>query len=174
VRSASVICGGFMPLRGGPDDLTPFWPMINVTRVDGAKQDGLLTIAGPATGASARRLVSLATSEPRSRRLPIRASAKALDVYLALRGPRRRTGALFDGQSYLGGIVGPGRRSLALLAGWPTISVMRVYGGDEAADELEVVVAGWVESGRPGSEHVAISVSFRNGTSTIRTRWRGR
>src|SRR5262249_62283175 len=77
LRSASVICGGFMPLRGGPDDLTPFWPMINVTRVDGAKQDGLLTIAGPATGASARRLVSLATSEPRSRPPPLPASPHA-------------------------------------------------------------------------------------------------
>jgi protein-L-isoaspartate O-methyltransferase len=174
LSSVSVICGGFMPIRGAPDDLTPFWPMINVSRMDGAKREGLLTIAGPAVGASARRLVSLASSDPRSRRLSVRASAKALDVYLALRGPARRTVAVFDGKSYMGGVVARDRRSLALLSGWPTVSKMFVYGEDEAADELDQFVAGWVERGRPGADHVELTVSFPNNTSTIRTRWRGR
>jgi protein-L-isoaspartate(D-aspartate) O-methyltransferase len=174
LRSASVICGGFMPLRGAPDDLTPFWPMITVSRVDGAKRDGLLTIAGPAAGSSARRLVSLALSDPRSRRLRVRAAAKGLDVYLSLRGPARRTVAVFDGKSYMGGIFARGGRSLALLAGYPTFARMLVYGRDEAADELEGFVDGWVERGRPGADRVEMSVSFRNGSSTIRTRLRGR
>jgi protein-L-isoaspartate(D-aspartate) O-methyltransferase len=174
LRSVSVICGGFMPLRGAPDDLTQFWPMITVNRVDGAKRDGLLTIAGPAARSPARRLVSVALSEPRSRRLRVRTAAKALDVYLALRGPARRTLAVFDGKSYMGGIVAGGGRSLALLSGWPTASKILVYGGDEAADELEQLVDGWVERGRPGADQLEMSVSFRNGTSTIRTRLRGR
>jgi protein-L-isoaspartate(D-aspartate) O-methyltransferase len=174
LRSVSVICGGFMPLRGGPDDLTPFWPMINVSRMNGGKRDAVLTIAGPALGLPARRLVSVATSEPRSRRLPVRASAKDLDVYLALCGPARRTVAVFDGKSYMGGLVAPRGHSLALLAGWPTVSKMLVFGEEEAGDELEQFVAGWVERGRPGADHVNVTVSFRNGRSVIRTRWRGR
>jgi protein-L-isoaspartate(D-aspartate) O-methyltransferase len=174
LRSVGVICGGFMPIRGAPDDLTPFWPMINVSRSDGAKMFPVVTIAGSAASSSPRRLVALATSDPRSRRLAVRASAKALEVYLALCGPARRTVAVFDGKSYMGGVVARGGRSLALLAGWPSMSKMLVYGGDEAADELEQFVAGWVERGRPGADHVNVTVSFRNGRSSIRTRWHGR
>jgi protein-L-isoaspartate(D-aspartate) O-methyltransferase len=174
LRSVTVICGGFMPLRGGADDLTSFWPMISVSRIHGAKRDGLLTIAGPGAGVPARRLVSVATSDPRSRRLSVRAAAKDLDVYLALCGPAGRTVAVFDGTSYMGGIVAPGARSLALLVGYPFVSRMLVYGEDDAGDELERLVKGWVDQGRPGADHVHMTVSFRNGTSTTRTRWHGR
>ena len=163
-----------MPLRGAADDLTSFWPMISVSRIHGAKRDGLLTIAGPGAGTPARRLVSVATSDPRSRRLSVRAAAKDLDVYLALCGPAGRTVAVFDGKRYMGGIVARSARSLALLVGYPLVSRMLVYGEDEAADELERLVKRWVGQGRPGADHVQMTVSFRNGTSTIRTRWRGR
>ena len=163
-----------MPIRRAPDDLSQFWPMINVNRTEGAQTAPLLTIAGPAVRSTPRRLVSTACSDPRSRRLGVRASAKALDVYLALRGPARRTVGVFDGNTYMGGLVGNGGRSLALLAGWPTASRMLVFGGDEAADELDRLVAGWVEQGRPDAGDVALTVSFPNGTSTVRTRWRGR
>jgi protein-L-isoaspartate(D-aspartate) O-methyltransferase len=174
LRSVSVICGGFMPIRATSDDLTAFWPMLNVVRIEGAKTFPLLTIGGPAVNSSARRLVSVASSEPCPRRLPVRASAKALDVYLALRGPSRRTVAVYDGKSYMGGIAARGGRSLALLSGWPTVSRMLVFGEDEAADELERFVAEWVERGRPGADQIELTVSFRNGTSAIRTRWNGR
>jgi protein-L-isoaspartate(D-aspartate) O-methyltransferase len=174
LRSVSVTCGGFMPIRLTPDDLSQFWPMINVNRTDGALTAPLLTIAGPAVHSTGRRLVATACSDPRSRRLAVRASAKALDVYLALRGPMRRTVGVFDGKSYMGGLVGGGGRSLALLAGWPTVSRMLVYGGGEAGAELDRIVADWVEQGRPGADEVILTASFSNGTSTIRTRWRGR
>jgi protein-L-isoaspartate(D-aspartate) O-methyltransferase len=36
LRSVSIIAGGFMPLRDGADDLSRYWPMVNVTRTDGA------------------------------------------------------------------------------------------------------------------------------------------
>ena len=95
-------------------------------------------------------------------------------MYLALSGPARRTVGVFDGKSYMGGVVARGGRSLALLAGWPTVSRMLVYGGDEAGDELENLVRTWVDRGRPGADEVDLTVSFSNGASTVRTRWRGR
>jgi protein-L-isoaspartate(D-aspartate) O-methyltransferase len=175
LRSVSVTCGGFMPLRAAPADLTPFWPMINVNRTDGAETITLLTLAGPPVRSRpVRRIVSTACSEPATRRLPVRASAKALDVFLALRGPARRLVGVFDGRSYMGGVVARDGRSLALLAGWPTVSKMLVYGETTAADELEAVVREWVERGRPGASELDLTVSFRNGSSSIRTRWRGR
>ena len=92
-----------------------------------------------------------ACSEPRSRRLSVRAAAKDLDVYLALRGPAGRTVAVFDGKSYMGGIVARGGTQPGAAGRVATIvSRMLVYGEDEAADELERLVEGWVEQGRPG------------------------
>ena len=174
LRSVSVTCGGFMPIRHSPDDLSQYWPMIKVDRTEAAQTVPLLVIAGPATRSAARRLVSTACSEPNSRSIPVRAAAKELDVYLALRGPARRTVAVFDGKSYMGGLVAARGQSLALLAGWPRVARMLVYGGSEAADELEQLIAGWVERGRPSADDVDMTVSFRNGASTVRTRWRGR
>jgi protein-L-isoaspartate(D-aspartate) O-methyltransferase len=174
LRSVSVIAGGFMPLRDSPEGFPPFGPMVSVSRIDGAAPAPLLTIAGPAVRSAARNLVSTACSQPRSRRLGVRGSAKALDVFLALRGPARRIVALFDRRSYMGGVVARGGKSLALLAGWPTTSRMLVYGGDDAGDELAAVVAEWVESGRPAANDAELTVSFRNGRSSIRTRFGGR
>ncbi len=175
LRSVSVTCGGFMPLRESPGDLTRYWPMINVNRTDGAETVTLLTLAGPAVrSGSGRRLVSTACSDPSPRRLPVRASAKAIDVYLALRGPASRVVGAFDGRSYMGGLVARDGRSLALLSGWPTTSKMLVYGGTEAADELDRLVRDWAERGRPDASEVELTVSFRNGKSSIRTRWHGR
>jgi protein-L-isoaspartate(D-aspartate) O-methyltransferase len=175
LRSVAVICGGFMPLRDSPDDLSRFGPVLNIMRTDGGATAPLLVIAGlPVRSGQARRLVATACSEPRPRRLPVRASSKALDIYLALRGPSRRMVAVFDGKSYLGGIVARDGRSLALLAGWPTTSKMLVYGQDEAADELERLVHDWVDRGRPDAAEVELTASFSDGTSSIRTHWRGR
>ena len=175
LRSVSIIAGGFMPLRDGADDLSRYWPMVNVTRTDGAATVPLLVIGGPVTRAAwIRRLVGTACSEPQSRRLPVRASAKALDIFLVLRGPARRVVGIYDGKSYMGGVVAAAGRSLALLAGWPTTSRMLVYGSDEAADELEDLVAKWIELGRPDTSQVELTASFANGSSSIRTRLRGR
>jgi len=174
LRSVSVICGGFMPIRQTADDLSQFWPMVTVSRTEGAETTALLTIAGPPIRVAARRIVSTACSEPRSLNLGVRASSKALDVYLALRGPARRTVAVFDGKSYLGGIVARGGRSLALLRGWPTTSTMLAYGEGDAAEELEALVSDWVARGRPDASAVDLTATFPNGTFAIRTRWRGR
>ena len=175
LRSVSMICGGFMPLRADADDLSGFGPMVNVTRVDGATSTPLLVVGGAAARkASARRLVSTACSEPRSRSLGIRAHAKSLGVFLTTRGPAGRTVVVYDGKSFLGGIAANGGRSLALLPGWPTTSKMLVYGGEAAAEELQAFIESWVARGRPGPSDVELTASFRNGASSIRVRWNGR
>ena len=91
-----------------------------------------------------------------------------------MRGPAGRTVVVYDGKSFLGGIAANGGRSLALLPGWPTTSKMLVYGGDEAAEELQDFIESWVERGRPGPSDVQLTASFRNGTSSMRVRWNGR
>jgi hypothetical protein len=100
----------------------------------------------------------------------MRASAKGLAIYLAVRGPAGRLVGVLQGNSYLGGIAAADGTSLALLTGWPTTSKMLVYGTEKAADELEALVAEWAERGRPEAGDIGLTVSFRNGTSALRIR----
>jgi protein-L-isoaspartate(D-aspartate) O-methyltransferase len=171
LRSVSVIAGGFMPLRTAPDDLSAFGSFVDVRWTEGSRTTRLLTIGGvPPREAAARRLVSTACSPPRSRRLSMRASAKGLAIYLAVRGPAGRLVGVLQGNSYLGGIAAADGTSLALLTGWPTTSKILVYGTEKAADELEVLAAEWAERGRPEADDIGLTVSFRNGTSALRIR----
>jgi protein-L-isoaspartate(D-aspartate) O-methyltransferase len=178
LRSVSVICGGFMPIRESPDDLSHYGPMLCVDHLDGGEARKLLVLSAASLGklspATARRLVAAACSPPESRPLGMRADAKSLAVYLTLRGPARRLIGAFDGREYRGGLVAANGSGFALLGGWPTTSRMAVYGDSVAADELATFVREWDEAGRPGEADVALSVHFRNGTSSIRTRWNGR
>jgi protein-L-isoaspartate(D-aspartate) O-methyltransferase len=186
LRSVSVVCGGFMPLRTSPEDREPYWPMLKVELSAGDSGSTLFVLGGESLRAlsprSARRLAAAVCSTPSIRRLGMRAQAKSLAVYLTLRGPTRRIVGAFDGglssknggPQYLGGIVGPRSSGAALLLGWPTTSRMLVYGDPDPADELAALVQEWDANGRPGEADFSVSVHFRNGRSTVRTRWRGR
>ena len=94
LRSASVVVGGFMPLRGAPDDLSPYWQSLNVTLAQGADVTPLLSLYGEAvrslSRAAARRLVSTACSEARVRSLRVRPSVDSFEVYFAVAAPRRQ------------------------------------------------------------------------------------
>jgi protein-L-isoaspartate(D-aspartate) O-methyltransferase len=178
LRSASVICGGFMPLRAAPEDRSPYWPTLDVTRSSGPDATVLFSLGGESlrklSRRGARHLTAAICSTPTTRRLGIRAQTKPLLLYLMLRGPARRLVGAFDGREFLGGVVGRGATGIALLSGWPTTSRMLVYGEPEAADELASLVRDWSELGRPGESELEVSVHFRNGGSAIRSRWRGR
>jgi len=175
LRSISVVCGGFMPIRAAPEDLSPYWPMLTVDQTDGADSNKLFALSGTSlrrlSPPAARRLVAVACSEPTSRPLGIRAKTASLALYLTLRGPASRLVGAFDGRDYEGGLVSRNGKSLALLRGWPTTSRMSVYGAADAAEELESLVRKWDALGRPGEGDVELSVQFRNGKSSIRTRW---
>ena len=176
LRSISVVCGGFMPIRAASDDLAPYWPALTVDQTDGAESKKLFALSGTSlrklSPPAARRLAAVACSDPTSRPLGIRAKTQSLALYLALRGPAPRLVGAFDGRDYEGGLVARNGKSLALLRGWPTTSRMSVYGAADAADELESLVRKWVALGRPGEDDVELSVQFRDGKSSIRARWR--
>ena len=178
LRSVSMVCGGFMPIRESPEDRSPYDPTLILDLAEGGRSTKLLVVSSAllrgVTLPVARRLTRAVCSEPDSRPLGMRARAKSLALYLTLRGPPRRLLATFDGREFRGGLAGRGARSVALLAGWPTTSRILASGGDEAAEELESLVREWDERGRPGEEDVELSVRFANGTSSIRTRIRGR
>jgi protein-L-isoaspartate(D-aspartate) O-methyltransferase len=178
LRSVSLVCGGFMPIRESPEDRSPYDPMLRVELADGSGSKKLVVVSGAllrgVSGSVARRITRAICSKPASRPLGMRASAKSLLLYLTLRGPPRRLVATFDGKEYMGGLVDRAATSMALLPGWPTTSRILAYGGEEAAVELEALAREWDEVGRPGEDDVAVSIGFANGRSTLRTRWRGR
>jgi protein-L-isoaspartate O-methyltransferase len=178
LRSVDVICGGFMPLRARPDDLSSYWPMLNVVRTSGGESAMLFVLSGDGlqtlSSAAARRLVATACSDPEVRPLRMRARAKSLAVHLMLRGPVPRLVAAWDGREFLGGLIARDGKSMALVPGWPTATRMLVYGKRDAAGELLTLIRDWDRAGRPSESDVELAVHFRNGSSAIRTRRRGR
>lgn len=178
LRSVSVICGGFMPIRESPDDRAPYDPLLFAEWADGDSKNRLVGMSGAllrgASSRAARRLIRAICSEPVSRPLGMRARAKSIALYLTLRGPARRLVGAYDGREFMGGLADRQGASVALLPGWPTTSRILAFGGEDAADELEELVREWDELGRPGEKDVELSVNFKNGMSSIRTRWRGR
>ena len=78
------------------------------------------------------------------------------------------------GKEFSAGLISRDGRSLALLAGWRPINRILCFGTEEAADELEQMVEDWKVRGRPGVGDISMSVTFTNGRSHIRMRFRGR
>jgi protein-L-isoaspartate(D-aspartate) O-methyltransferase len=178
LRSVSIVVGGFMPIRAAADDLSPYWPALNVTRADGAEVRQLFSLYGQAVRSlsrvAARRLVATACSEPRIRRVSGRSSLDSFAVFLVVTAPTPHLVGAMDEHRFYAGLISRDGTSLAMLESWRSISRILVFGSDKAADELEALIDRWKELGRPGVSDVGMSVSFRNGHSTIRTRWRGR
>jgi hypothetical protein len=150
--------------------------MLRITHVNGGDSKPLFELSGDLLRSlrprGARRLAAVACSEPRAHQLGVRAPTKDLAVFLALRGPARRVVGAFDGHQYTGGLVAPTGKGIALLSSWPTTSRMLVYGDSEAAEELGALVTEWDRRGRPGEADVVLTVRFRNGRASIRTRWK--
>ena len=177
-RSVSVVVGGFMPLRAASRDLSPYWPTLNASRFDAAKSRPILSLYGEAvrtlSAAAARRLLAVGLSEPRARRLSVRPSWDSFGVFFAATAPTSRLVGAMNEKEFSAGLVSRDGRSLALLAGWRLINRILCFGTDEAADELEQMVEDWKVRGRPGVGDISMSVTFANGRSHIRMRFRGR
>lgn len=177
-RSVGVVVGGFMPIRSAPDDLTPYWPALNVTRHEGGESARILSLYGEAVRSlspgAARRLLATALTEPRIRGLRARPSWDSFGIFFAVAAPAGRLVGAMDEKDFSAGLISRDGRSLALLGGWRPMNCVLVFGTDAAADELEQLVEDWKERGRPGADDVRMSISFRNGRSQIRMRWHGR
>jgi protein-L-isoaspartate(D-aspartate) O-methyltransferase len=180
--TASVVCGGFMPLRSSAAaDSTPRPPprLIASDATTVGPSPPLRQISGEAlvslSPEAKRRLVSVALAEGRSRPLGLRADARSLALYLTLALPAARAVSVSPGWTI--GLISRDGRSLAYIEshahlGKRWISSLTAHGGTAAEQGLCDAIDRWDQRGRPGAEELAITVDYRTGTPKLRRRWR--
>jgi protein-L-isoaspartate(D-aspartate) O-methyltransferase len=180
--SVATICGGFMPLRKGDgDEALPSRPpclLAHDATGDGPREpmrqisgDGLTTLSS----AAKRRLLVTALADGRRRPLRLRANPEALMLFLTVSLPRSRAVELWPGRGV--GLITRDGASLAyvgsrLRAGSRWISTLTVHGDGRAADELDAAIRQWDALGRPGPQHLHVSVDYRRGKARLRQSWR--
>jgi protein-L-isoaspartate(D-aspartate) O-methyltransferase len=175
-RSVSVVAGGFMPLRdAGDGGLPPGMSAIAVTDLTGSRHVQLRQLSGSGLArlstTAKRRLAAVALDEPRRRRLPVRADARALAAYLSLTLPAARAVAVLPEWGV--GVIARGGAGLAYVPAGPgtrrTVSALLAHGDPTAERELLEAVSRWVALGRPGAGDVRIRVTYG---ATPELRWR--
>jgi protein-L-isoaspartate(D-aspartate) O-methyltransferase len=178
LRSISVLTGGFMPLRL-PDGGSPEGPpRLLVSELREGTSRPLLWLSGAALSRlseqARRRLVALALSEPRVRRVRVPAAKRwSLALYLSLEAPRTRAVASYARDAVAFGVFARAGRSLALFGG-PFKGVSRLYGyGElEAEERLMKQIESWRESGEPTEDVLEIQVRFEAERQRLRWRWK--
>lgn len=165
LRSETLIPGGFMPLRARPGAPTPTPPpALSANEWLGERGRPIVHLSGEAlrrlSRARRRRVLSLALSEPRTRRLGVRPRRGGLELYLAMEAPADR---LVSAGPRVG-VISKDGEGLALLAGGTTtFSRVETYGEGDAQRVLLALVEGWRELGRPALDDVRFELSFRAG-----------
>jgi protein-L-isoaspartate(D-aspartate) O-methyltransferase len=190
LRSVSVIHGGFMRLRGHPNDPSLPWPVSEIAETTDGDRVVRASLSGSTWGALShedrRRLLALLLSAPRRRPIGVRASGAVqwgLEAFVALAVPEERlvgcTRAELAHLLYFSTAlpavieVGP-RPSLAHLSGTRTLSRIDAYGARGAEAVLRRAVEDWIGLGRPGVGRLQIEVSYgRHARGVWRTRRRG-
>lgn len=176
LRSASLLYGGFMPLRDAPGASAPSAPpsLGAIERID-ERTRSLAQLSGAALGRLSRarrqRLLALALSEPRTRALGIRVPRHAIGLYLTLEAPGDRFVGAWPGV----GVISANGDGLAVLAGGAkTLTRVESYGDVEAERLLVDLVEGWKARGRPTADDLRVEVRFAEGSSSdIRFSWEG-
>ena len=162
LRSQALLHGGFMPLRVAPGAVAPSPPptLGASERID-ERSRSLAHLSGVAlrnlSRERRRQLLALALSEPRRRKLGLRAPRPALAMYLAIEAPANR----FIGGWPRIGVVNADGTGLALLAGGPkTFTHLEAYGGPDAERLLLELIETWKARGRPTGTSLQVEVSF--------------
>jgi protein-L-isoaspartate(D-aspartate) O-methyltransferase len=169
LRSASVIAGGFMPLRapGERPAAALRLPALVASDATGEHDVRIRELHGDSvktlSAGAKRRLLAVSLGEPRRRALGLRADANALTLFLSLAIPARHLVTTAPGFG-IGAIARDGA-SLALidpLFARPdrAIGSFFAFGGDAAADLLLRHVREWDERGRPGESDLEITVRY--------------
>jgi protein-L-isoaspartate(D-aspartate) O-methyltransferase len=177
--STAVVPGRFMPLRGDPV-AAPLPPPVLTMRSRLGSGRAVVTRLGGSSLArlspGARdRVIAVAATRPRTRRLAVRAASWPLGLYLSLELPERA--AVLRYADLAIGLVGRGGRSLAFLEGkWeggdrPTPQRLLAYGEVDAEERLLSALDRWVSRGRPGSDRLRVRIRFSGEGSTISHRW---
>jgi hypothetical protein len=96
-------------------------------------------------------------------------------LFLTVSLPRSRAVELWPGRGV--GLITRDGASLAyvgsrLRAGSRWISTLTVHGDGRAADELDAAIRQWDALGRPGPQHLHVSVDYRRGKARLRQSWR--
>ncbi len=173
LRSVSVLCGGFMPLRESATDAGERPPTLSASEIVDGKNLAIFELMGDALfrlpRPARRRVLALTLGEPRMRRLGLRAPTWSLLLYLVLAVPAERL--VFSSRIEVG-LVDRRGTSLALVGGMKrTVDRLVAYGGSESEKRLVSLIDDWKTRGRPTEDNLEIGVSFRNDRSTIRYRW---
>ena len=174
LRSKHLLHGGFMPLRHAPGAQVPSPPTLAASERIDQRPRSLAHLSGEAlrrlSARRRQRLLSLALSEPRTRKLPLRAPRLALGLYLTIEAPKDR---LIGGWPRVG-VIGRDGEGLALLAGGArTVTRIESYGDSDAEGLLLEVIQEWKDRGRPGSEdlHVEVSLQGQEARGRMRFSW---
>jgi protein-L-isoaspartate(D-aspartate) O-methyltransferase len=180
--SVATICGGFMPLRTGDgDEALPSRPpcLLAHDATGDRTREPMRQISGHGlatlSNAAKRRLLVTALADGLRRPLRLRANAEALTLFLTLMLPRSRAVELWPGRAV--GMITRDGASLAyvgsrLRAGSRWISSLTAHGDGRAADELAAAIRQWDALGRPGPQHLQVSVDYRRGKARLRRSWR--
>ena len=180
LRSVSVVCGGFMPLRGSDETGLPrSMRSLTITDLTGDAPRPVRQVAGAAltrlTAAAKRRLLAVSLEEPRRRRLGIRATADALILYLSTTLPLREVVSV---QPEWGvGLISRDGRSLAYVVGLfapqrKRITAIAAQGTNTAERRLAAAIQAWDELGRPGPDRLQVEVAYQGTRPSLRTVWR--
>jgi protein-L-isoaspartate(D-aspartate) O-methyltransferase len=177
LRSISVLCGGFMPLRGTDGRLPDESPRLLVSEVREGASRPLLWLSGAALARlserARRRLVVLALSDPRVRRVRAPAAKRwSLALYLSLEAPRTRAVASYARDAVAFGLFERNGRSLALFGGpFKGSSQLNGYGEREAEERLMELIDRWRKVGEPTEDALEIQVRFE-AERQLRWSWR--
>jgi protein-L-isoaspartate(D-aspartate) O-methyltransferase len=181
-RSASVIVGGFMPLRAPGEDAAAALkrPALVASDATGNGENALLEVAGEALRAlssrAKRRLLATALGDGRRRPLGLRANSGALTLFLSLRVPARCL-VVTAGDRFGIGVISRDGASLAVIElsfdrTDSMVSSLRSYGEGGAEPILRQHVQDWDRRGRPAEQDLAITATYdANSQSRVRTRW---
>jgi protein-L-isoaspartate(D-aspartate) O-methyltransferase len=166
--SEAIIPGGFMPLRDAPGAPVPGAPpSLSAGERIGERHRALAHLSGaalsPLSRSSRQRLLAMALSEPRTRRLDVRASRPDLGLYLTVEAPVAR---LVAGWPQVG-VISRGGEGLALLAGGRrNFTRIESYGKGDAERVLLGLIEEWKQRGRPGGADLRVEARFRGDTAS--------
>lgn len=172
--SEALLHGGFMPLRDAPGaPVAPPPTSLGATERIGEKTRFLARLDGAAldrlSRSRRRRLLALSMSDPRTRRLGMRAPLHALGMYLTVEAPEDRLVAAWAGP----GVISADGGGLSVLAGGvTTFTRVQSYGDAEAERVLLDLVDGWKQRGRPSSHDLRVEVMPAGARGTdVRLSW---
>ena len=192
LRSVELTWGGFMPLHGGDGGSQAPASGLSAVHTSHGRHVGLASLSGDGIGqlsaqAARRLLTSLLSTRDRPRRRGVTTlnsmQPPGLLLYLQLNIPAKRRVSLHQAGRFGIGLVDRASQSAAILSlrspwqdtsGKPAARArwrLDAYAGDDAATELDELLAQWQQLERAGQTTLDITVRTRAGRLQLRLAW---